>query len=106
MLPTLVVIYKGCHRQIYRLTEIQMYHAIGDDTAWCLWVAWEESHRVARVHHKSLVFFHHREIVHRQPELCPVGEHLAIATICHQLLGKLRVKGENGEGKGGGRKKK
>ena len=31
---------------------------------------------------------------------------MAIATICHQLLGKLRVKGENGEGKGGERKKK
>ena len=91
-----------------------MYHAIGDDTTWCLGVAWEESHRVARVHHKSLVLLHYREIVHCQPELCPVGEHLAIATIRHQFLRKLRGEGERrekekrkegrgeGRGRGGG----
>ena len=81
-------------------TDVQMYHAIGDDTTWCLGVAWEESHRVARVHHKSLVLLHYREIVHCQTELCPVGEHLAIATIRHQLLGKLGGEGgKEGEGK-------
>ena len=90
-------------------TDVQMYHAIGDDTTWCLGVAWEKSHRVARVHHKSLVLLHYREIVHCQTELCPVGEHLAIATIRHQLLGKLRGEGERREkekrkegGEGGG----
>ena len=98
-------------------TDVQMYHAIGDDTTWCLGVAWEKSHRVARVHHKSLVLLHYREIVHCQTELCPVGEHLTIATIRHQLLGKLRGEGERrekekrkeggegeGEGRGGGGK--
>lgn len=69
-----------------------MYHAIGDDTAWCLGVAGEEPHGMSRVHHQGLVFLHHREVVHSQPELGPVGEHLAIASVCHQLLGKLRGK--------------
>lgn len=44
---------------------------------------------MAGVHDQGLIVLHHREVVHSQPELRPVGEHLAIATIGHQLLWKL-----------------
>ena len=66
------------------------YHSIGDDTSGCLRVRGEEAHGVARVEDKCLVVLHHREVLHDQQELGPVGEHLAITTICHQLVGELR----------------
>ncbi len=44
---------------------------------------------MARVEHTGLVLLHHRQVVHHQPELGPVGEHLTITSIRHQLFWKL-----------------
>ena len=64
-------------------------HAVRDDTAWSLRVGGEEACRMAGVEHQRLVLLHHGEVVHDQPELGPVGQHLPIPSICHQLLRKL-----------------
>ena len=41
------------------------------------------------IDHERLVLFHDRQVVHYQPKLHPVGEHLAIASVRHQLMRKL-----------------
>ena len=54
-------------------------------------------------HDERLIFLQSREIVHQQPELSPIGEHLPIATVRHQLMGKLQERGagrRGGEGEG------
>ena len=42
-----------------------------------------------RSHTEKKFTCHICQVVENNPELCPVGQHLAIASICHQLFGKL-----------------
>jgi hypothetical protein len=49
----------------------------------------EESHGVAGVEDEGLILLHDGQVVHKKPELSPVGQHLTIATIGHQLLREL-----------------
>ena len=74
--------------RVHTPTEVT-YHPVGDDAARGLGVAGEEAHGVAGVHHQGLVPLHHREVVHHQEELTPIGEHLSIPSIGHQLVREL-----------------
>ena len=75
-----------------RLSTVWIFftdHSIGYDTAWGIGMGREESHGVAGVEDEGLVLLHDGQVVHEKPELSPVGQHLTIATIGHQLLRKL-----------------
>ncbi len=41
------------------------------------------------VENQGLIFLHYREVVHYQPKLCPIREHLSIPTISNQFFRKL-----------------
>ena len=77
------------HYQIYTIILEGVHHSIGDDAARSPAVGREQALGVARAHDESLVLLQQREVVHQQPELGPVGEHLSVASIRDQLVGKL-----------------
>ena len=54
-------------------------------------MAGEEAHGMARVHDQGLVPLHEGEVVHGQQELYPIGEHLTIPSVGHQLVWKLQA---------------
>ena len=68
---------------------VGVYHSIGDDAARSPAVGGEQTLGVARAHDESLVLLQQREVVHQQPELGPVGEHLPVASVRDQLVGEL-----------------
>lgn len=65
------------------------HHAVGNDNARRILVAWEQSHRMTAIHDQSLVVFHVGEILHHKAILSPVLEDGAIATVDDQLVRML-----------------
>jgi len=48
---------------------IRNHHSVGDDHPGAIGRAWEESHRVARVHDEGLLLGHGVQVVKHEPEL-------------------------------------
>ena len=66
---------------IIRFRIVWYHHTICNYYAGSIFVRWIQSHRITRVHYKSLFFCHFRQVLHRQTILSPVLEHSTISTV-------------------------
>ena len=71
---------------VVRFRIIRNYHTICHHHAWSIFMRWEQSHWVTRVHNQCLLVSHLAKIFHSQTILSPVLEHRAITAISNQLV--------------------
>ena len=68
---------------------IWYHHTVGYHQTRCILMRGEESQRMARIQHKSLLVRHLGQILHGQTVLGPVLESRSVASIDDQLVGML-----------------